>query len=63
MNGFLAWLHGVIAAAKPLVSAFLGNVGAMLSNRQAPAGEVALSAIVLLLLVLYGPKALKKITK
>ena len=63
MNGFMHWLHGVITAVKPAVSAFFSDVGAMVANRPAPAGEVAVSVAVLVALLVTVPRILKKLAK
>lgn len=63
MTGFTHWLHGVITAVTPAVRAFFADVAAMLSNRPAPAGEVAVSVAVLVALLVFVPRILKKIAK
>lgn len=63
MNGFMHWLHGVITAVKPAVSAFFRDVGAMVANRPAPAGEVVIStAVLVVLIVMIVPRVFKKVT-
>lgn len=57
------WLNGVITAVKPAVSAFFSDVGAMLANRPAPAGEVAVSMAVLVVLIVTVPRIVKKLAK
>ncbi|HTQ88404.1 MAG TPA: hypothetical protein VMK84_02820 [Streptosporangiaceae bacterium] len=59
----LAWVHGVIVAVKPAVAAFVSDIGAMASNRPAPAGEVAISMAVLVVLLVFVPRIIKKIAK
>lgn len=62
LNAALAWLHGVITTLKPAVAAFITDVGAMTSNRPAPAGEVVISmAVLVVLVVLVVPRAFKKV--
>lgn len=63
MNGFTHWLHGIIVTVKPAVTAWFGDIAAMLSNRPAPAGEVAVSAAVLVALLVFAPRIVKKIAK
>jgi hypothetical protein len=57
------WLHGVITTLKPAVSAFFSDLGAMVSNRPAPAGGVAVSLAVLVVLLVFIPKIVKKVTR
>ena len=62
VNAALAWVHGVITALKPAVAAFVSDVGAMVANKPAPAGEVVISmAVLVVLIVLVVPRIFKKV--
>jgi len=59
----MAKVDGLVAVVKPAVSAFVSDISAMVTNSPAPAGEVAISMAVLVVLLVFVPRIIKKIAK
>lgn len=63
MNGFQHFLHVAGAALSALFSAMYGTASAVFAGQSAPARQVALCTLAAVVLLLFAPRILKKITK